>query len=105
MTFEESIRDAVRLVVREELAPIVADLKRLARPGQDELLRYKEAAKVAKVCEGTIRAWVKSRRLKRYGSARVPLVRRDELLNLQPVVEDTGPGLDPEAAATLMLVR
>ena len=103
MTFEESIRQAVRDVVRDELKPIIEDLKRLARPEQDELLRYDKAAEVAKVCAGTIRAWVREKWLKRYGTARVPLVRRSELLELQPIEQDTGPGLDPEDAATLML--
>lgn len=103
MTFEESIRAAVREVIQDELRPLVEDLKRLARPTEDELLRYDQAAKLAKVCAGTIRAWVRQGRLKRYGSGRVPLVRRVELLELRPAEPDTGPGLDPEEAATLML--
>jgi excisionase family DNA binding protein len=74
--FRELVESAVRKVLREERA-------RAARaPDEDDVfLSIAEAARLASVAGGTIRAWVKAGKLHRYGAGeRVVRVRRSELL-------------------------
>lgn len=76
MTFEDTIRQ----VVREEIRSALQDLapQRTATTGP-EYLRFAEAAVHARVSPSTIREWVQTGKLNRYGEGRTPLVRRDEL--------------------------
>lgn len=62
--------DRLRLVIREELA-------KQARPA--EYLTPEEAATVARVDKSTVHAWLRDRRLRRYGEGRIVRIRRDEL--------------------------
>jgi excisionase family DNA binding protein len=80
MSLHEELRtlveDAVRKVVREELSRA----REPAAP-DDDFLSVSEAARLAAVAKGTIRAWMGSGKLTRYRAGdRVLRVRRSELL-------------------------
>lgn len=77
-------------------------LERLpAREAPAELLTASQAAKVAHVCEDTIRKWVAEGLLKRYGSDSVLRVRSDELLSVKPKPRDR-PRRPEEVVASLL---
>ena len=63
------VAEVVREVVREELR---------RTPGADDYLTVQEAAAIARVGQGTVRAWLRDGRLRRFGETR-PLVRRGDL--------------------------
>ena len=71
----ELMENAVRKVLREERsrtrAPSAAD---------DVFLSIGEAARLASVAAGTLRAWISSGKLRRYSGGRVLRIRRSELL-------------------------
>jgi excisionase family DNA binding protein len=83
LDLEAIIEASVERAVRRALAD--------QRPGiQPELLTVAQAAELAQVSEATIRQWVGTGSLGRYGSARKLRVRRDELLRVQhPATEQT----------------
>jgi|SRR4051812_45874207 DNA-directed RNA polymerase specialized sigma24 family protein len=64
-----------------------------------ELLTISEAAQLAKVEPSTIRAWMK-RGLTKYGTARSPRVRRDQLLTFKQVPDEEA-GIEELAARLL----
>ncbi len=70
---EAQIAEAVRVVVREELARALREQR-----GPD-LLTTDEAAQEARVRPKTIRAWVRAGRLQRVGRGRRIMVRRADL--------------------------
>jgi len=75
--------DAIRTIVREELRPLREALETLKTPsGAAELMTAAEAAELARRSPETIRAWVRSGKLKRYGANGRLLVRRDEMFKL-----------------------
>lgn len=75
--------DAIRTIVREELRPLREALATLKAPAHvSELMTTGEAAELARRAPETIRAWVRTGKLKRYGANGRLLVRRDELLEL-----------------------
>jgi excisionase family DNA binding protein len=70
------VTKAVRKVIREERS-----IARHPAADDDVFLSIAEAARLASVAAGTIRAWVNASKLRRYGAgARVLRVRRSELL-------------------------
>ncbi|MBK7078161.1 MAG: helix-turn-helix domain-containing protein [Myxococcales bacterium] len=74
---DETIRSIVREVVREELAQR-AD----ARPANDSYLPTAEAAALVGVADGTIRRWIRERRLPSHRAGRVLRVRTSDLHQL-----------------------
>ncbi len=74
---DETIRSIVREVVREELAQR-AD----ARPANDCYLPTADAAALVGVAEGTIRRWIRERRLPSHRAGRVLRVRTSDLHDL-----------------------
>lgn len=72
--FETKLRALIADVVRDEVRRAVADATKA-----DEFLSTEAAAAVAKVAPGTIRRWVKERRLARANTGRHIRVSRNEL--------------------------
>jgi excisionase family DNA binding protein len=68
------IEDVVRSVVREEMKTAGQ-----STTGTDMFLSASEAARVAGVAPGTIRAWIDEGKLERYHAGRVLRVKRREL--------------------------
>jgi excisionase family DNA binding protein len=86
MDLEQRIRE----IVREELAK--------AKPANDsDYLTTAEAAKLAKVTEGTVRRWARSGRLTTHRAGRVVRVRRSDLLDL--LRSSGADNMTPEAMA------
>lgn len=85
----DPIRDALVSFIDERIA---AALNNLTKPANDEYLSTDEAAEFAHVTTGTIRRWVRSRKLKRYNAGSHIRVRRadiERLLNPQPAETPT----------------
>jgi len=82
------LREEVRAAVREELSALVPEL-RASPAAPDDFLSVREAARMAGVCPATVRTWLRSGRLTRYGSARLPRVRRADLLRFLSMPEGT----------------
>ncbi len=83
-TFEDLLRDVVRGVVREELHAALQAQARRNAPGEadDEgegYMSLAQAARLAAVAPGTIRRWIRERRLKASRAGRVFRIRRREL--------------------------
>lgn len=74
---DETIRSIVREVVREELAQ-----RGDARPANDCYLPTAEAAALVGVADGTIRRWIRERRLPSHRAGRVLRVRTSDLHEL-----------------------
>ena len=83
------LEQIIRSIVRDELAK--------ATPANDEYLTTAEAAKVAKVTEGTVRRWARLGKLTTHRAGRVVRVRRSDLVELMRAAD--APGLSPEAMA------
>ena len=83
---DDPIKDALAQFIDERIA---AALTRATKPANDEFLSTDEAAEFASVTPGTIRRWVRSKRLKRYNAGTHIRVRKGELETLLtgPVVE------------------
>src|SRR3954468_5950568 len=73
------LREEIRAAVREELRALLPELPASSTQG-DDFLSVKDAAKVARVCSATVRVWLRHGQLKRYGTARLPRIRRSELV-------------------------
>lgn len=67
---ESTLRNLVRLIVREELTPA---------PVADDYLSTRGAAQHAKVAEGTIRRWVRQGKLHGHHAGRLIRISRAEL--------------------------
>lgn len=81
-TFEDVLRDVVRGVVREELHAALQTQARRNAPGEAEdegYMSLAQAARLAAVAPGTIRRWIRERRLKASRAGRVFRIRRREL--------------------------
>ncbi len=82
MSFEETIRaavrDEVRLAVREVLAPVIAKLAEAASDG--EFLSVSGAAKFLGASRAGVRKWIAEGRLPRYRAGKAIRVRRGDLL-------------------------
>jgi excisionase family DNA binding protein len=81
-----SLEDSVRAVVREEMKRVLREELRAAIEelratpnAQSEFLSVKEAAKLTRVSEATVREWM-TRGLTRYGQGHVVRICRAELL-------------------------
>ncbi len=75
------LRDEMRIVVREELRSALDEIRTSAPAATaDEFLSVKKAAALAGVCPSTVRGWLRQEHLKRYGTARLPRIRRAELV-------------------------
>jgi excisionase family DNA binding protein len=72
--FENKLRALIADIIRDEVRRAVADVTR-----RDEILSTEAAAAFAKVSPGTIRRWVKERRLARANLGRHIRVSRNEL--------------------------
>jgi len=85
------LRDEMRTVVREELRSALDEF-RTSSPSSasGEFLSVKQAAALAGVCPSTVRGWIRQGHLKRYGTARLPRLRRVELVTFlaHPVPSD-----------------
>jgi hypothetical protein len=62
-SFRELVRDAVREVLREELAPLTRRNAGTLQGPEDGYLSVAKAAHLADVAPGTIRAWIRAGRL------------------------------------------
>jgi excisionase family DNA binding protein len=83
------IQDVVRAVLRDELKAVAQSMP------ADSFLPVSEAARVAGVAPGTIRAWIGEGRLRRYHAGRVLRVMRRELEEYL-----TDPSLETDANVT-----
>ena len=77
MTLEESMRETIRAIVRDEVDRALA-----AHAVPAEYLSTGEAAELARVAPGTIRRWIREHRLEQHRAGREVRVRRAELENL-----------------------
>jgi len=105
-----SLEELFRTLVHEELRPFVHMLhdllERLGRAAQAsyEFLSVAKAAKIAQVGESTLRAWIKSGRLRAGRAGRLVRIRRADLSAL--ITESPQEKrLDPEAEAAKILER
>jgi len=75
------LREEMRTVVREEMRSALDEI-RTSDPSSTsgEFLSVKQAAALAGVCAATVRGWLRQGHLKRYGTARLPRLRRAELV-------------------------
>lgn len=97
MTFEETLAEVLRRVVREELAA------RTATPATRELLTYAEAAELVGVGESTIKAWVKSGDLPVYGHNSIRRVKPAEVVAvLKRLDEKKAADEDPENVESIL---
>jgi excisionase family DNA binding protein len=78
-SFRELVRDAVREVLREELAPLKHRNAGTLQGPEDGYLSVAKAARLADVAPGTIRAWIRAGRLTAQRAGRVLRVSRSEL--------------------------
>lgn len=72
----DPIRDALVSFIDERIA---AALNNLTKPANDDYLSTDEAAELAHVTPGTIRRWVRSKRLRRYNAGSHIRVHREDL--------------------------
>jgi excisionase family DNA binding protein len=72
--FETRLRALLSDVIRDEVRRAVAEATRA-----DEYLSTAEAAALARVAPGTIRRWIRARRLARHAAGRMVRVSRSEL--------------------------
>ena len=108
MPFDNAIRsmlrEEIRTAVREELRALLPKVP--ASPAQsDDFLSVQDAAKVARVCAATVRSWLRHGQLKRYGTARLPRIRRSELVRFmatQPSSESEPPRPIDEQVASIL---
>jgi excisionase family DNA binding protein len=73
------VRDTVREVLREELAPLAHRNSTFVRGLDEGYLSVAKAARMADVAPGTIRAWIRAGRLTAKRAGRVLRVSRPEL--------------------------
>jgi excisionase family DNA binding protein len=73
------VRETVREVLREELAPLAHRNSTLVSGADESYLSVAKAARVADVAPGTIRAWIRAGRLTVKRAGRVLRVSRREL--------------------------
>jgi hypothetical protein len=82
MPFDDAIRsmlrEEIRAAMREELRALLPELR--GSRVLDDFLSAREAAQVARVSPATIRAWLRRAELKRYGTVRLPRIRREDLI-------------------------
>jgi excisionase family DNA binding protein len=90
--FIDLVKEAVRSAVKEELAAA-------APPTADEYLPITEAARIAAVAPGTVRAWIDQGKLGRYHAGRVLRIRRRELESLLSSPSETAREPTPEERA------
>ena len=104
MTIDDAVREAVRLVVREELAPAVeqllAEIRRPQRASSKTDLSTHEAADRAGVTAATIRQWVREKKLRGHLVGRRLRIRASALEELLTAPQD-----DVEKAVVLALHR
>ncbi len=96
----EMVTDALRTVVREEFGR--------AAPGvAEEFLSVAQAARLAGIAAGTIRAWMMEGKLRRYHAGRVLRVKRSELEQLlsEPPVKAKVAERSPEEEALVAFER
>jgi len=75
-----AVREALVRAFREELPKLVEQLRPVLTREPDECLSLSKAASLVGVAKATVRKWVDSGRLRRYGEERVLRVRRVDLL-------------------------
>ena len=78
-SFRQLVRDTVRQVLREELAPLSRRNAGALQGPDDGYLSVAKAARLADVAPGTIRAWIRAGRLTAQRAGRVLRVSRSEL--------------------------
>jgi excisionase family DNA binding protein len=108
VTIEESIRTAVAA----ELAPLRAEVARLAyqleamqRDTSDQYLSIQKAAAMAEVHPDTIRSWVKSGRLTEYRAGRELRILRGDLCRCLAGESTSGNRDTAEEEAAAILAR
>lgn len=78
LTIEQSIRELVHKVARDEVRQALTEALK-----PDELITPAQAAKQVNVSAGTVRRWVKQKKLRRHGEGtRIVRVSRNELERL-----------------------
>lgn len=101
-TLEGTLRSLIQDIVREE----VSRAMRGPAP-QGEYLSTADAARLAAVTQGTVRRWIRARRLAGFGAGRELRVSRAELEQLMKCGRDDSPRGDgpdtPEARARAAL--
>jgi excisionase family DNA binding protein len=77
-----SFEDTLRAIVREELRPVVEEIRRalVSSPSDGELVTYARAAQLVGVSVSTIRARIASGALAKYGKGKAVRVRRADVL-------------------------
>jgi excisionase family DNA binding protein len=82
MPFDDAIRsmlrEEIRAAMRDELRALLPELRDSSAP--DEFLSVREAAQLARVSPATVRAWLRRAELKRFGTVRLPRIRRADLI-------------------------
>lgn len=91
------LEQLIRRVVREE--------RGAANAPSDELITIAQAAAAVSVGVTTIRGWLKSGTLKRYGEGRLVRVSRRELLDLMANPKQKGPADSAEEMARRISAR
>lgn len=72
--FERGLRELIMDLVRDEVRRVLAETTQ-----PDEFLTTADAAKVAKVAQGTVRRWIRDGRLAPHHAGRELRVRRSDL--------------------------
>jgi hypothetical protein len=78
-TIRSMLREEIRAAMREELRALIPELRAPTTP--EEFLSVLEATRMAKVSPATVRSWLRRQELKRYGTPRLPRIRRAELVS------------------------
>jgi excisionase family DNA binding protein len=95
-----SLQDELRTLFEDVFRKVLREELRAQTPAEtdDPFLSVADAAELASLTPGTIRAWIKLGQLHRYGRGRLLRVRRSELLALlagadgkPPAAEDVSP--------------
>jgi excisionase family DNA binding protein len=92
---EVALRETVREMVRAEVRAVLAEIA----PRPDDYLSTRAAAKLAGVADGTIRRWIRERRLESHRAGRHVRVRRADLERMMRDDGRRGRELSPEERA------
>lgn len=90
---ESSLRTMIRAIVREEIQSAIDDARGA------EYLSTQDAAELARVAEGTIRRWIRERRLPGKRAGRCMRILRSDLENLLRSGSEPSNDLSPEEMA------
>lgn len=83
---DDPVKQALAAFIDERIA---AALTRATKPANDEYIATDVAAKIAGVTTGTIRRWLRDKKLRRYGQSQRHRVSRDELERYLGGMKDT----------------